>query len=193
MSPAVLANVIRAINAFWFGEADAPDYGRDREVWFKKDAAFDAQVQERFLRVVEAARAGQLDVMAESPEGAVALVVVLDQFPRNIYRGDSRAFASDAHALRIARAALAKGFDQEVMPVMRKFLYLPFEHSEDLDDQERAVDLFKALGDDTGLDWAIKHYDIIKRFGRFPHRNAVLGRLSTPEEKAFLTQPGSAF
>lgn len=193
MSPAVLANVIRAINAFWFGEADAPEYGQDRDAWFKKDPRFDAQVQERFLRVVEAARGGQLDVMAESPEGAVALVVVLDQFPRNIYRGDSRAFASDAHALRIARAALAKGFDQEVMPVMRKFLYLPFEHSEDLDDQERAVDLFKALGDDTGLDWAIKHYDIIKRFGRFPHRNAVLGRLSTPEEKAFLTQPGSAF
>lgn len=193
MSTAVLSNVISAINTFWFGAADAPDYGQDRAAWFTKDPAFDHQIEQRFARVIEAAAAGQLDMMAESPEGAVALVLVLDQFPRNIFRGDARAFSQDTHALKIAMAALDNGFDDDVMAVMRNFLYLPFEHSENLADQERAVQLFKGMGPGAGLEWALKHREIIAKFGRFPHRNAVLGRLSTPEEKHFLTLPGSSF
>ena len=197
MSPAVLANVIRAVNGFWFGDADDPAYGQDRPQWFKKDPAFDTEIEARFLKVIDNAAAGHLDMMAESPEGAVALVVILDQFPRNVFRGDARAFAHDHKALAIARRAVERGFDAEVMAVMRKFLYLPFEHSERLDDQRRAVELFEALagegGDADGLHWAHKHLDIIERFGRFPHRNAALGRPSTAEEEQFLTQPGSSF
>jgi len=192
MSTKVLSNVVDAIIEFWFGNADADDYGRERPEWFVKNAAFDAEISTKYIRVLEAARVGQLDMMADSPEGAVALVVVLDQFPRNVYRNDARAFENDAHALRLAHDALERGFDAEVMPVMRKFLYLPFEHSENLTDQERSLALFASL-DGQSLEWAQKHHAIIDRFGRFPHRNAVLGRISTPEEKAFLTEPNSSF
>lgn len=192
MSPKDMSHLIEAILTFWFGASDAPDYGQDRKAWFVKDPAFDADIKARFGKVVEAAGAGQLDHMADSPEGAVALVVCLDQFPRNIYRNDARAFAYDAKALSLAKAAIANGFDQQVMPVMRKFLYLPFEHAENLDDQRRALELFAPLGE-MDLEWAEKHHAIIERFGRFPHRNAVLGRLSTDEEKHFLTEPGSSF
>jgi len=192
MSPKVMSNVIDAILTFWFGDRNAQHYGQDRAEWFTKDAAFDAEIKKRFERVIDAAALGQLEMMAESPEGAVALVVVLDQFPRNVFRDDARAFENDAHALRIAKKVLEQGFDQQVVAVMRKFLYLPFEHSEDLADQECALELFATL-DEQALDWAQKHHAIIARFGRFPHRNATLGRLSTPEEKAFLTEPGSSF
>lgn len=196
-APIVLANVIRAVNTFWFGEADDPAYGQARPQWFKKDPAFDAEIEKRFLKVIDTAAEGHLDMMAESPEGAVALVLVLDQFPRNVFRGDARAFAHDQKALAVAKRAVARGFDAEVLPMMRPFLYLPFEHSERLEDQERAVALFEGLaeeaGDTAGLDWAHKHLAIIKRFGRFPHRNAVLGRPSTAEEEQFLTQPDSSF
>ena len=192
MSPKVMSNVIDAIVSFWFGASDSPDFGKDRAAWFTKDAKFDADIRNRFGRVIDAAGAGQLDMMAESAEGAVALVVVLDQFPRNVFRDDARSFENDPHALKIAKAALDQGFDQQVIPVMRKFLYLPFEHSENLDDQERALELFAVLGEQD-LEWAQKHHQIIVRFGRFPHRNAVLGRISTPEEKAFLMEPGSSF
>jgi len=192
MSTKVLSNVVDAILEFWFGNTDADDYGRDRPEWFVKNAAFDAEISAKYIRVLEAARVGQLDMMADSPEGAVALVVVLDQFSRNVYRNDARAFENDAHALRLARDALERGFDAEVMPVMRKFLYLPFEHSENLTDQERSLALFASL-DGQSLEWAQKHHAIIDRFGRFPHRNAVLGRISTSAEKAFLTQPDSSF
>lgn len=192
MAAKVLSNVIDAILTFWFGAAESDIYGQARSEWFVKDPAFDAQIRSKFSRVIDAAAAGQLDMMAESPEGALALVVVLDQFSRNVYRDDARAFENDGHALRIARKALEQGYDAEVLPVMRKFLYLPFEHSENLADQERALELFATLGADD-LDWAQKHHAIIARFGRFPHRNAVLGRMSTPEEKAFLTEPDSSF
>jgi len=192
MSTKVLSNVVDAILEFWFGNTDADDYGRDRPEWFVKNAAFDAEISAKYIRVLEAARVGQLDMMADSPEGAVALVVVLDQFSRNVYRNDARAFENDAHALRLARDALERGFDAEVTSVMRKFLYLPFEHSESLADQERSLALFATL-DGQSLEWAQKHHAIIDRFGRFPHRNAVLGRISTPAEKAFLTEPNSSF
>lgn len=192
MSTKVMSNVIDAILTFWFGCSNAEHYGQDRPAWFTKDPAFDAEIKNRFERVIEAAARGQLDMMAQSPEGTVALVVVLDQFPRNVYRDVARAFEYDAQALRIAKQALEQGFDQQVIAVMRKFLYLPFEHSENLADQERALDLFATL-DEQALDWAQKHHAIIARFGRFPHRNGVLGRINTPEEKVFLTQPGSSF
>lgn len=193
MSAVVLSNVVEAINEFWFGAPDSSVYGHDRPEWFVQNRAFDQQIELQFARVMETAARGQLDMMAESALGAVALVVALDQFPRNVFRDDARAFAQDAHALMIAHQAIDKGFDADVMPVMRKFLYLPFEHSETLADQNRAVALFEALGDASALGWAVKHRDIIARFGRFPHRNAILGRMSTIEEKLFLTQPGSSF
>ena len=192
MSSKSLTHVVDAILGFWFGEPDSQDFGKPRQAWFTKNSTFDAVIRERFSKVVEVAATGQLDMMADSPEGALALIIVLDQFPRNMFRDDARAFAHDAHARRIANEALEKGFDRELIPVMRKFMYMPFEHSEDIADQERAVALFKQLGEDD-LEWAEKHRKIIERFGRFPHRNAVLGRISTPEEHHFLEQPGSSF
>ena len=196
MSTAVLSHVIGAINTFWFGASDSPTYGQPRPQWFAKDPQFDAQINQRFARVTDAAALGQLDMMAHSAEGAVALVLALDQFPRNIYRDDARAYAHDEQALAMARAALDRRFDRDVPAVMRTFLYLPFEHSENLADQDRAVALFTALngaGGKEGLAWALKHREVIARFGRFPHRNAVLGRISTPEEKHFLSLPGASF
>ena len=131
--------------------------------------------------------------MAVDAEGALALAILLDQFPRNIYRGTPRAFAADAKARDAARNALAAGHDQAVAPFMRAFLYLPFEHSEDMADQDRSVALFRALGDEKYLGFAIGHRDVIARFGRFPHRNEILGRRSTPDELAYLRQPGAGF
>ncbi len=192
MSPRTQSHIIEEILTFWFGDPGDADYGKPQMKWFTKDDKFDAEIQERFQDVMDDAAAGKLDEMAQSPEGAVALLIVLDQFPRNVYRGSPKAFAADAHARDVAAHVLEHGFDQQVMPVMRSFMYLPFEHSEDLADQERSMELFGALGGD-GLEWAEKHHVIIERFGRFPHRNAVLGRESTPEETAFLTQPGSSF
>jgi uncharacterized protein (DUF924 family) len=127
-----------------------------------------------------------------TPDGALALAIVLDQFPRNMFRNDARAFATDAMARDIADRALARGFDRQLAAADRPFLYLPFEHSESVADQERSLGLFKALGDAELLRWAELHADIVRRFGRFPHRNAVLGRVSTPEERAFLDGGGFA-
>ena len=178
---------------FWFGPPGSAGYGKPREVWFKSDPAFDADVRRRFGGDLEQAATGSLDGLVGSPEGTLALVILLDQFPRNIHRGTPRAFAFDAKALDVARQALEAGHDRAVAPFQRTFLYLPFEHSEMLADQDRSVALFEALGDETTLDYAIRHREIIVRFGRFPHRNAILGRDSTPEEAAFLEQPGSSF
>lgn len=183
----------RQILDFWFGAPDSGGYGKPRETWFKADDAFDADIKQRFEGPLEAAAAGTHDGFAVTPEGALALTILLDQFPRNIYRGTARAFAFDPKALALARQALAAGYDQAVAPFQRTFLYLPFEHSESLADQERSVALFEALGDENSLDYAVRHRDIIVRFGRFPHRNAILGRESTAEELIFLEQPGSSF
>lgn len=193
MSTSTLSHVSNAINTFWFGGADDDAYGQARPEWFVKNPDFDAEIKQRFETTMSDAALGTLDAMAQSPEGAVALVVVLDQFPRNVYRNDARAFAQDAKALSIAKVALDEGFNRDIIPVMRSFLYLPFEHSENLADQDRAVKLFTRDGNDGGLAWAIKHRDIIAEFGRFPHRNAILGRENTPQEARFLTQPGSSF
>ena len=158
--------------------------------WFRKDEAFDAEIKARFLPSCEAAAAGRLSQWETTPEGALALLILLDQFPRNIFRASPRAFAADPLARAVADRAIARGFDQLTQASERQFFYLPFEHSEDLADQERAIALLRALGDADLLKWANLHADIIRRFGRFPHRNSVLGRTTTPEEQAFLDGGG---
>jgi uncharacterized protein (DUF924 family) len=162
------------------------------EKWFKKDAAFDDEIRTRFLTTYEAAAATQLGGWEATPEGALALVIVLDQFPRNMFRGDARTHAADPLARAVAARAIARGFDQHFAPAERNFFYLPFEHSEDLADQDRCVALNRATGDADLLKWAERHADIIRRFGRFPHRNAMLGRETTAEEQAFLDSGGFA-
>jgi len=180
---------------YWFGPA--PDLASRRRLWFGKDAATDAEILRRFEDLHRAALAGELDAWLAAPASALALVIALDQFPRNMYRDTARAFAADAKALASAREALAQGHDRRLLPAQRLFLYLPFEHSEDLAEQRRSVKLFAALDNEAGMadayDFALRHYCVIARFGRFPHRNASLGRASTPEELAFLQQPGSRF
>jgi uncharacterized protein (DUF924 family) len=164
--------------------------GPDR--WFSKNPAFDEAIRERFLATYEAAAAEQLSGWEQSAEGALALLILLDQFPRNMFRGEARAFATDPLARAITAGAIIRGFDSQVPKELRNFFYLPFEHSEDLADQERCIALNKATGDAENLKWAEIHADIIRRFGRFPHRNAVLGRTTTPDEQAFLHNGGFA-
>jgi uncharacterized protein (DUF924 family) len=159
--------------------------------WFRKDEAFDAEFRSRFLRCHEAAAAGELDAWAGDASGALALLILLDQFPRNAFRGMACMFRTDEKAREIARAAVAAGFDMQLESELRNFFYLPFMHSENLADQDRAVELTRTLGDDP-LRYAIVHRDIIARFGRFPHRNAALGRVTTPEEQRFLDEGGFA-
>jgi uncharacterized protein (DUF924 family) len=170
--------------AFW--RAAGPDK------WFEKDDAFDGEIRDRFLDAYMAAAAGRLAVWEDDPESALALVIVLDQFPRNMFRGDARTYAADPLARAVATRAIAHGFDQRYAPPERGFFYLPFEHSENLSDQERCVALNRAAADEEGVKWAEVHADIIRRFGRFPHRNRVLGRTTTPEEQAFLEAGGFA-
>ena len=162
--------------------------------WFAKSAAFDDAIRLRFEPVHHAAARGEYDAWRDTPEGCLALLLLLDQFPRNLYRGSAHAFATDPLALAIAGRAVDAGFDQQVEPILRPFCYLPFEHSERIEDQDRAVTLLEAHDADTGdvgsLEWAVRHRDIIRRFGRFPHRNAALGRETTAEEQAFLDGGG---
>jgi len=160
--------------------------------WFARDDAFDADVEARFLPTYEAAAAGKLGAWEATADGALALLIVLDQFPRNMFRNSARAFAADPFARAVADRALARGFDRNFPPAEQTFFYLPFEHSEDAADQDRCVALFRACGDADLLKWAELHADIIRRFGRFPHRNALLGRATTPEEQAFLDGGGFA-
>ena len=179
--------------AFWFGERPGPS----RREWFAKDAAFDAQIRGRFGDLHALAVARRLEDWRAAPRPMLALVILLDQFSRNLYRNDARAFAADAHALECAREALARGDDRAMLPVERQFLYLPFEHSESLADQDRALELMGHLDGFAetrdASEWARRHRVIIARFGRFPHRNAALGRESSAEEREFLSQPGSGF
>jgi uncharacterized protein (DUF924 family) len=183
--------------AFWFGAPDSPEFGRSRKCWFEKSADFDALVRDRFLETYENAAGGKLDAWMARPLAALALVVTLDQFPRNMFRGTAHAFATDPLALAVARGMIASGFDVALAPGQRTFVYLPFEHAEDLDAQREALRRFERLASETSsasvMTYAMLHYAIIKRFGRFPHRNAILGRESTPDELAFLSRPGSSF
>ena len=160
------------------------------KAWFKKDENFDAEIRRRFLHSHEAAVGGELTGWEGNAEGALALLILLDQFPRNMFRGSARMFASDPQARSIAAGSITRGFDAEVAKTMRGFFYLPFMHSENLDDQLRAVAFYKAIDDADGLKWAEEHAGIVRRFGRFPHRNAVLGRATSPEEQTFLEAGG---
>ena len=162
------------------------------EKWFKKDTAFDAEIARRFLATYEAAAAGRLSGWEATPDGALALLLVLDQFPRNMFRGQARIYAADPLARAVAERAIARGFDQRTPPAERRFFYLPFMHSEDLADQERCLALSRAFEDDEFAKYAEQHAGIVRRFGRFPHRNAMLGRTITPEEQEFLDAGGFA-
>lgn len=188
---------VRDVLAFWFGEPGTAGFGKARPAWFRKDPAFDAEIRRRFLALHARAALGECDGWRDDPDSLLALIVVLDQFSRNLYRDDPRAFSQDAAALACAQLMIDRGWDAARLPVERQFAYLPFEHAEDLALQDRSVALFSALEafpETRGLtEWAEKHRVIIRRFGRFPHRNAALGRESTPEEAAFLREPGSGF
>jgi uncharacterized protein (DUF924 family) len=188
---------VREVLEFWF--AEGPD--NFRAAWFQRDDAFDAEIERRFGALLKPAREGALDDWADSPEGALALLLVLDQFPRNLHRGTPLAFASDAHARAKAHCAvLERRDDLRLSPTQRVFLYLPFEHSEALADQDLSVALFEGLRDDRrftapggSIDYAWRHRDVVRSFGRFPHRNAALGRASTLAEERYLAQPGAGF
>jgi uncharacterized protein (DUF924 family) len=170
--------------AFW--RAAGPDK------WFEKDPAFDAEVTARFAGLWHTAAEGGLAPWEEAPESALALVIVLDQFPRNMFRGEARTYSTDAAARSVTDRALARGFDQQVAPPERQFFYLPFMHSEDHADQERCVMLARGYGDDEFTRYAQDHAEIVRRFGRFPHRNAALRRATSAEEQAFLDGGGFA-
>jgi uncharacterized protein (DUF924 family) len=170
--------------AFW--RAAGPDK------WFEKSASFDLEVRRRFFSLWHAARAGELAHWEETPEDALALVIALDQFPRNMFRDDRRTYATDELARGVSERAIGRGFDRQVSHPERQFFYLPFMHSENLADQERCLELARRYGDDEFSEYAEHHADIIRRFGRFPHRNAALGRAATPEEQTFLDSGGFA-
>ena len=167
-------------------------YAAGEERWFTKDAAFDGMLSVRFKSALAEARNGAFDHWAKTPKGALGLVILLDQFSRNIHRGSPLAFAADARALRLAKDVIAKGFDHAFPAPMAVWFYLPFEHAEDMDCQMRCVALFTTRGPSEMIYWGQMHLDIVAKFGRFPHRNRVLGRKSTPEELAFLAAGGFA-
>jgi len=187
----------RSVLDFWFGAPGTAEHGTTRAVWFRKDPAFDEEVRRRFDEIVAIGLAGGLGEWCVDAPGALARVIVLDQFTRNLFRDTPRAFAGDERALATADDAVARDLDRELDGHGRWFLYMPFEHAESAAAQRRSLALFEALARDTGdpapLDWARKHADVIFRFGRYPHRNETLGRTSSPEEIAFLAQPGSRF
>ena len=188
----------QAVLDFWFLPPDHPGHGQARAQWFRKDEGFDAQIRTRFGALIDAAIAGGLRAWDATPHGALARLIVLDQFTRNVHRGTPRAFAGDSQALALAASMTQQGLDRQLAPMLRAFAYLPFEHAEDLAMQARAVELFQRLaqaqpGFESMLDYAERHQEVIARFGRFPHRNAILGRTSTPQELEFLRQPGSSF
>jgi uncharacterized protein (DUF924 family) len=182
---------------FWFGREGDPDYGQFRDEWFRKDPDFDAGVTQQFADLYEEAAGGELDGWRDEAEGCLALVIVLDQFPRNMFRGEGRTHAEDDRALEASKSAIEHALDRELPAFQRMFLYMPFMHSEDADVQRRSVELFERLADEPGApdvtSYATGHRDIVERFGRFPHRNEILGRTTTPEEAEFLKTEGSSF
>jgi uncharacterized protein (DUF924 family) len=200
-----MSDSLESVLAFWFGApgSAAEIAGRQSKLWFGKSPANDQAVIERFAATLTAATAGRLDHWANTPRGRLALVIVLDQFPHHIHRDQPQAFATDPQALTHSLAALDAGEDRRLAPIERVFLYLPLEHAESLAMQEQSVSLYEQLAHEAAaderavfdgfLDYARKHRDVVARFGRFPHRNAILGRPSTPDELEFLKQPGSRF
>ncbi|MBM3643182.1 MAG: DUF924 domain-containing protein [Alphaproteobacteria bacterium] len=178
--------LIRELLDFWFLPLSDPGHGGRRELWWKSTPEFDAEISARFGAAMEDAIAGRLDGWRQSPDGALALLLLTDQFPRNVWRRTARAFSGDEHARATARLALARHYPLAYGPQIRTFFYLPFEHSEAMADQELSCALFATIGTDDALKFAIDHRDIVARFGRFPHRNEALGRPSTQEEIAWL-------
>lgn len=199
------ANPAEAVLKYWFGSNpdDSAVAAEKSKLWWKKNPQIDEEIRQRFQSHVDAAGRGELSHLASTARGRLALILLTDQFPRNIYRGTAQAFAYDPIALSNCLEALADGSDLRLRPIERAFIYLPLEHSESLEHQDRSVALFTDLANNATeagkptflnyLDFAIRHREIIARFGRFPHRNEFLGRDSTPEEIEFLTQPGSKF
>ena len=173
---------------FWFVETQP-------QQWFQVNEEFDEEIRQRFMEGYEAAANGAYDEWQKDADGALALCILLDQMPRNMFRATPKAFATDKQALVVAKFALSKGLDQILSAQKRRFLYLPFEHSENLNDQRRCVELFEKIKEDdpVGYDYALRHLVVIEKFGRFPHRNEILGRPNTPEEEEYLAQPGSGF
>lgn len=200
------ADRIEPILTFWFGppaaNSAATNYSQYRKAWFVKNPDFDQEIRQNFLTNCNKAAAGEYASWATTPRSAVALLLLLDQFPRNLFRGKPRSFATDPQALALAKQLVNSGQDKSLPPAQRFFIYVPFEHSENIADQNRCVALMQNLvetvpdlddGLKGGLDYAIRHQEVIAKFGRFPHRNEILGRASTPEEIEFLKQPGSRF
>ena len=187
-----------AVLDFWFGAPASTEHGSTRKAWFAKNDAFDAEIRERFAAQIERALRGELDDWGQTAPSALAQVLLLDQFTRNAFRGTARAFAGDARALAAASRMVGARQDESLAPFMRGFVYLPFEHAESLAMQDEAVRLFARLAAEAPeqadmLEYAHRHRSVIERFGRFPHRNDILGRRSTAEEIAFIAQPGSGF
>jgi uncharacterized protein (DUF924 family) len=185
---------------FWFSDPQSEEaqYLKRRKVWFGKNPEFDQTIHRRFLTTYGQAASGELKAWQATPEGCLALILLLDQFPRNLFRGQPQSFATDPQALALTLRAIAQGFDQSLAPIQRIFIYLPLEHSENPDHQYQSVALLQQLTANSPefadvLDYAVRHQTVIDRFGRFPHRNAILGRASTAAELEFLTQPGSFF
>jgi hypothetical protein len=187
----------REVLDFWFGSPGSPEVGLARKEWFRKDPAFDDLIRRRFASLHARLEAGESVGWEDVADALLARVIVLDQFSRNMFRDTPRAYASDAIALAGARTMVARGWDMGLLPVQRMFVYLPYEHSEQLADQDECVALMQRVAEDARLadmpEWAEKHRVVVARFGRFPHRNAILGRASTPEEVEFLRLPGSSF
>jgi uncharacterized protein (DUF924 family) len=179
---------IRDVLDFWFLPLDDPGHGKPRDVWWEGPPAFDAEIRDRFGAAFDRAIAGGLDAWQKSPDGALALVLLCDQFARNMHRKTAHAFAGDDKARQTARLALARAYPAAFNPTMRLFFYMPFQHSEALDDQELGCALFAAFEDEDYMKHALEHRDVIARFGRFPHRNGVLGRACTPEELDYLKE-----
>lgn len=200
MNSNLAAPQINSILTFWFGDPQFEDtgYAQRRKLWFAKSLEVDQQISTRFQLLYEQAVAGGFPKWQQSPQGCLALLLLFDQFPRNMFRGTPQAFATDTQALQVAKTAIDRGFDQACPSIQRIFFYLPFEHSENLADQRRSIELSgRLVAEATELtdvfDYAIRHQQVIERFGRFPHRNMILDRLTTPEEAEFLQQPGSSF
>jgi uncharacterized protein (DUF924 family) len=183
----------QVIHAFWFGSPDSEMYGEDLDKWFKSSEAFDDACRAVMSGHYEPAASGALDHWADAVISGVALCLILDQYPRNAFRGTAASFVTDRKAMETSRRLIDGELDGGMIKVQREFVYMPFMHSEDLADQEYSVKLFEELGDANNLAFAIRHRDIVQWFGRFPHRNEILGRINTPEEIAFLTQPNSSF
>ena len=186
--PAEAGPVTRILD-FWFGAPGSAERGKPRMLWFKSSDALDAEIKFLFEADWHCAMAGEYDGLTGTPRGALAVIILLDQFPRNMFRATAGAFASDDRALQIAIQAVDAGFDRKLEELERMFMYLPFEHAEDMAMQDRAVSLMSSLSDPQYLEYAHKHRDIILRFGRYPYRNDVVGRPNTAEEETWMSDP----